>query len=94
MENLASDRKGWRRIVKERMEHLAEYEKSKGKRWTGEVVERNKKLEQEDVFARKYVAPKLACRTTKDACKDFVCGKCGKGFKQEANLANHSTSCV
>ena len=30
--SLASDRKGWRRLAKERMDHLADYEKSRCKR--------------------------------------------------------------
>ena len=36
-----ADRKQWREKVKERVEHLREWEKSKGKRWSGAAVVRN-----------------------------------------------------
>ena len=38
---LTEDRKKWKKIVRERMEHLDKWERSKGHKWTGEEVERN-----------------------------------------------------
>ena len=38
---LTADRKAWKRIVKERMDHLAKWEESKGHSWQGAVMERN-----------------------------------------------------
>ena len=87
-------------MVKERMDHLAKYEKSKGKNWSGEVVERNTKVEQETVFVCDVCAK--VCRSKAGLTnhkrrmhevsalkKVFECGKCGKSFSQEANLRNH-----
>lgn len=83
------------------MDHLEEYERSKGKKWDGEEVERNnKKVVQCDVFVcgvcQKVCRSKAGLSNHKRRMhevsalkKEFVCGKCGKGFKQEANLSNH-----
>ena len=97
---LTKDRKRWKSLVSERMKHLAEYEKSKGNKWTGQWMERNKKKE----------APsELVCEECGKECrskggltihkkrmhnisklkKSFDCSKCGKSFPQEANLLNH-----
>ena len=44
---VTSDRKKWKKLVKERMEKLDKWEKSKGHRWTGGVVERNERSVEE-----------------------------------------------
>ena len=41
MEWLTKDRKIWKGKVKERVKHLKKWEESKGKRWSGEAVDRN-----------------------------------------------------
>ena len=48
--SLTRDRKVWRGKIKERLDHLAEWEKSKGKLWTGGVVIRNVALVNVQVF--------------------------------------------
>merc|ERR1712074_356443 len=42
---LTADRKQWKRMVGERMKHLDEYEKSKGNKWSGPWIQRNKIVE-------------------------------------------------
>ena len=88
------------------MDHLEEYERSKGKKWDGEEVERNnKKVVQCDVFVcgvcQKVCRSKAGLSNHKRRMhevsalkKEFVCGKCGKGFKQEENLSNHKKHSV
>ena len=90
-------------MIKARMEHLAEYEWSRGKRWDGDVVERN---------ARWIEGTELVCEVCEKVCrskagltihrkrmheesvlkKKFEC-ECGASFKQEANLKNHRRKC-
>ena len=102
---LASDRRGWKAILRERMEHLAKYEKSKSKRWSGGVVERNKKVVQEDVFicnvCEKVCRSKAGLTNHKRAIheisnlkKAFKCGSCDKSFGKEASLVNHKKHSV
>ena len=47
---LTEDRKKWKKIVRERMEHLDKWERSKGHKWTGGEVKRNKVKVEEAVF--------------------------------------------
>ena len=47
--DLTADRKGWKRLVNERMKHLANYEKSKGHNWKGGQVDRNAAVERQEV---------------------------------------------
>ena len=101
---VTSDRKKWKKLVKERMEKLDKWEKSKGHRWTGGVVERNERSAEETGYV---------CRVCKKVCKskggltvhrrrmhevsvkrkEFECEKCEEVFRQEANLLNHKKVC-
>ena len=38
---LTRDRKVWKSRVKERMSHMSDWERSKGNRWSGAVMQRN-----------------------------------------------------
>ena len=97
---LTSDRKEWKRIVRERMKHLAEYDKSKGNKWTGQWMERNEKKETPEGFVCEECGK--VCRSkggltihskrmhnVSKLKKQFTCKKCGSPFQQEANLLNH-----
>ena len=99
----ATDRGEWKRRVKERMEHLEEYEWSTGKRWMGPVMERNREVVEDEVL-KCEVCGKI-CKSKagltihrkrmheeSEAKKQFQC-ECGKTFKQEANLKNHRRKC-
>ena len=97
---LTADRKQWKRMVGERMKHLDEYEKSKGNKWSGPWIQRNKIME---------TPTSLVCEDCGKECrskggltnhrkrmhnvsklkKSFECKKCSSSFPQEANLLNH-----
>ena len=100
----ASDRKGWKAAVKERMSHLEKWDNSKGKKWEGEPIERNVVQEMEFVF----VCDKCGkvCRSKggltnhrrtmhekSDLKKRFPCKKCNMVFERDANLRNHMKIC-
>ena len=105
LEEITKDSRKWKRLVKERMEVLAKWEMSKGKRWGGGVVERNAvQGAAETVFV---------CRVCAKVCKSkggltihrkrihevsakkkvFQCEACEEEFGQEANLMNHKKVC-
>lgn len=105
--NLTKDRKKWKSAVKERMEWLAKWERSKGKNWDGEVMERNQVKEVEtaasyicDICAKVcrskggYVNHRRRMHEESALKKKFGCGKCGMVFKQDANLMNHEKICL
>ena len=97
---MTKDRKAWKNTVKERMKHLDQYEQSKGNKWSGQWLSRNKEVEQ---------PTSLSCEICGKSCrskggltnhqrrmhnvsklkKSFSCKKCGNVFPQEANLLNH-----
>ena len=100
IEKLTSDRKEWKRIVNERMKHLGEYERSKGNKWSGPWMVRNKEVEKMsswvcDVCAKVcrlkggLTVHKKRIHQISKLKKTFDCNKCGKSFPQEANLLNH-----
>ena len=102
--NLTKDRKEWKRLVRNRMEHLGKYERSQGHKWTGEAVVRNQAREKETVFI---------CGVCEKRCKSkgglvnhrrkmhersvlkktFECKRCKLVFVQESNLKNHAKIC-
>ena len=104
MEWLTKDRKIWKGKVSERIKHLRKWEESKGKRWSGEVVDRNEIHVNVEVYD---------CRVCGRVCKSkaglvnhrrrmheeskvkkkFVCEKCGKECKKASELKNHGKVC-
>ena len=104
---LTRDRKKWKGLVKERMEDLRTWERSKGHKWQGERPERRDAV-KEDVMDFVFV-----CNYCGKVCKSkagltihtkrmheesaekkvFVCERCKAEFKQEANLRNHEKIC-
>ena len=99
----ACERGEWKSMIKERMEHLEQFEWSAGRKWDGGVVQRNKDV-QEDVelecgFCGKRCRSKAGLTIHRKRMheesvvkKKFECN-CGKVFKQEANLKNHRRRC-
>ena len=101
----AEDRKKWKSMVMDRMKHLAAYEESKGKKWQGEAMERNKPKEIELVFVCEVCSK--VCKTKggltvhrqamheKSALKKkFPCHRCASVFEKDAQLVNHLKVCV
>ena len=104
LDNVTKDRKKWRKMVKERMDNLEKWEKSKGHHWSGGQVERN--------VVRRAVL-EFICGVCGKVCKSkgglvvhrrrmhevserkkiFNCEACGENFRQEANLLNHRKVC-
>ena len=102
--SLTRDRKVWRSKVKERMQHLTDWEKSKGHFWTGGMVLRN------DVGANAKV---FDCRVCGRVCKSkgglvnhrrrtheessqkkkFECEKCKLVFNKDSERKNHAKVC-
>ena len=87
------------------MKHLEEWENSKGKKWTGDEMERNKAKEQEFVFVCDECGK--VCRSKGGLTnhrrlmhekstlkKKFPCKKCGWVFERDANLRNHMKICL
>ena len=74
LKEVTGDRKAWKRLVKERMDKLDKWEKSKGHSWAGEVVERN---EVKGAAAASGLA------------SGFVCKECGKVCKSRGGLTTH-----
>ena len=101
---LTKDRKAWKARVKQRMDHLALWEESRGKRYQGPELARNQPKEREVIFE---------CEVCGKVCKNkggltihrkrmheasslkkaFPCELCGQVFKQEANRFNHAKVC-
>ena len=102
---LTEDRKKWKKIVEERTEHLDKWEKSRGHKWTGEEIQRNKIRGAEVVFECAVcgkrckskgglVVHRRRMHEESRLKKTFECGKgCGEIFKQEANKWNHEKVC-
>merc|ERR1739838_413018 len=103
---MTSDRKEWKRKVKERMAHVEKWEWSKGKRWDGGPMVRDTTREERREFV-------FVCEVCAKVCKSkggltihrkrmhevsllkkvFQCGRCKDEFGQEANLKNHEKLC-
>ena len=105
IESLTRDRKKWRSVVKERMDHLLKYDWSCGNIWSGNQIERNVVVEAQDVWVcdvcAKVCKSKAGLTIHKKRMhlksvmkKSFHSDKCGKTFSQEANLANHKKHSV
>ena len=104
---LTADRKLWKGRVKERFEHLRQWEWSTGHKWTGEAMVRNvPKVDTiESVFECDVCAK--VCKSKAGLTihrkrmheesslkKKFKCDACEKEFLQEANLKNHVKVCT
>ena len=57
---VTKDRKKWKRLVTDRMEALAKWDMSKGKLWSGVVVERN--------AVRGVMGSELVCKVCAKVC--------------------------
>ena len=102
---LTEDCKKWKKIVRERMEHLDKWERSKGHKWTGGEMERNEWKVEVAVFVCEVcwkvckskgglVVHRRRMHEVSAGKKMFECGKgCGETFKQEANKWNHEKVC-
>ena len=106
--DLAADRGKWKEIIKERMEHLEEYDRSKGNlrtRQEATVIERNTIREQtEDELVCGVEDCRRRCKSKaglkikqirmhKEARKEFRCERCGMIFESENTMINHSKAC-
>ena len=107
LKGVTGDRKEWKRIVKGRMEKLDKWEKSRGHKWEGEVMEMRNE-ERGAVATNGFV-----CKECGKVCKSkggltthrrrtheesekkkvFKWEVCEVEFKQEANLLNHKKVC-
>ena len=92
IDKLTQDRKGWRRAVKARMEHLHKWEKSNAKRQNGETTERKSYTPQatsntceicERDFKNQGGLRIHIKRMHKEARANFACNNCGAIFKSE-----------
>ena len=103
--SLTADRKVWRMKCKERMDHLRDFEQSKGKKWVGAEVERNGIRVDIGIYdcsvCGKVCKSKAGLTIHKKRMhmesvlkKKFPCEKCGQEFKQEANVKNHKKRCT
>ena len=102
---VTEDRKKWKKIVKERMEHLDKWEKSRGHKWMGEEMMRNEIKEVEVLFFCEVcwkrcktkgglVVHRRRMHEVSTKKRVFECEKgCGETFKQEANKWNHEKVC-
>ena len=103
--SLAADRGRWMELVSTRMEHLEEYERSKGNMRDGEEVERNiRRQEQEDDLMCKIEGCGKRCKSKGGLKihqkrmhgtekKEFRC-VCGLVLWSENALVNHSKACT
>ena len=102
---VTKDRKGWKRLVKVRMERLDKWEKCQGHKWVGERVERNER--------REAAESGFECKVCRKVCKskggltvhrrrmhevsvrkkEFKCEDCEEVFGQAANMLNHRKVC-
>ena len=102
---LAEDRREWRKMVDERMDHLERFERSKGNMRTGEEIERNVVRERtdEDLICslegcRKKCKSRAGLRIHQkrmheEARGEFNCEGCGVRFKSENTMINHKKTC-
>ena len=104
MARLTGDRREWKGLVRDRMKHVSEWERSRGHLWQGNVMERNEPPIPEVVFA---------CRVCGKVCKSkgglvnhrrrmheisaakkmFKCDACGLEVKKQSDLSNHAKVC-
>ena len=102
---VTKDRKGWKRLVKVRMERLDKWEKCQGHKWVGERVERNERREAAETGFECKVCRKV-CKSKGGLTvhrrrmhevsvrkKEFKCEDCEEVFGQEANMLNHRKVC-
>ena len=101
---LTADRKNWKGMVKERMNHLLKWEESKGKRWQGGEVVRNPSRKEEDEFKCEkcgkickskggLVNHRRRMHEMSTMKRSFKCDKCELEVKSEASLKNHKKIC-
>ena len=99
---LTSDRKAWRSIVKERVKHIQEWERKGGHQVQGERGDRNVKVESDLIcsYCDKVCSSKAGLTVhvrriheQSSHKKFFNCDKCELKFPQEANLLNHKKFC-
>ena len=102
--SLTRDRKEWKAKVNKRMEHLKNWEASKGNRWSGAVVLRNQVGVNAQVFDCRecgrvckskagLVNHRRRTHEESAAKKSFECDKCKRSFKKVSELKNHDKVC-
>ena len=103
---LTEDRKAWKSLVKERMNHLKEWERRGGKRVEEERGNRNTAQTEESLTCdwegcgktfRSKAGLTIHIKRIHSISKQkvlFRCERCEEQFKQEANLKNHSKICT
>ena len=95
--SITKDRAGWKKIVRERMDHVKKWEWSQGHSWVGEPLLRATR-EAVELVHKCEVCEKV-CKTKAGLTihrrrihevsplkKTFTCTKCKEEFQQEANL--------
>ena len=102
---LAADRDGWKKMVEERMEHLENYERSKGNLRTNEEIARNivrERTEEDLVCGWEGCGKRCKSkgglkihqkRMHEEPRGEFACGACGQRFKSENTMINHIKTC-
>ena len=103
---LTQERPQWKKIVKDRMEHLKQWEWSKGHSWQGDPLQRATKEEAKKDGWECEVCEKI-CKSKAGLTvhrrrmhevstmkRKFSCDSCDEEFSQEANLKNHTKKCV
>ena len=103
---LAADRERWSSKVKERMQHLEEWQRGRGNENRNDHVERNPGWEEIDPLKCRWEGCGKICkskgglaihiRRMHDAAKanlKFKCGACGMKFKSENTMINLQKVC-
>ena len=103
---LTSDRKEWKGIVKQRMKNLEKWERGNGHRSTDPPGERNVQREAEITWICEYEGCERVCKSKAGLVnhtrkmhqkpKDkvtFKCDSCNLVFDQKGNLVNHKKGC-
>ena len=109
VERLANDRKGWKRMVQARMEHLYEWERQHGHEYVWEEGEERLRRSERVVcdLGCKYDGCVMVCRTraaltvhqkrlhrAAEERKRFKCGTCEKVLETEGARMNHERMCM
>ena len=103
--SLTRDRKEWRRIVRERAEHIHEWERKAAHSFEGEDRgQRNVNCEDDGMFKCDYCDKECKSKAglvvhvkrmheISSEKKNFICDKCKESFTSEGNLKNHKKNC-
>ena len=110
VEQMTSNREGWKKSVKERMDHLYKWESQKGHLYVWSMdedrLDRNERRRQEG-FTCRYEECGKVCRSRAGLVMHekrmhrvheervrFECGRCDRMFNAEGNRVNHERTCT